>query len=100
MLVNATSIDFGICAAPTTTAERPQTTVLFFRDLLAPLRLPDRPLHMPWPPWDARHRGLATAGGSRAPAPRGAGAAARARARGALADGAARLGRRQPGLPV
>ena len=34
MLVNATSIDFVICAAPTTTAERPQTTVLFFRGLL------------------------------------------------------------------
>jgi hypothetical protein len=34
MLVNATSIDFVICAAPTTTAERPQTTVLFFSGLL------------------------------------------------------------------
>jgi hypothetical protein len=34
MLVNATSIDFVICAAPTTTVERPQTTVLFFRGLL------------------------------------------------------------------
>jgi hypothetical protein len=31
ILVNATSIDCGICAAPTTTAERPQTTVLFFQ---------------------------------------------------------------------
>jgi hypothetical protein len=31
MLVNATSIDFVIRAAPTTTVERPQTTVLFFR---------------------------------------------------------------------
>ena len=29
MLVNATSIDFVIWAAPTTTAEGPQTTVLF-----------------------------------------------------------------------
>jgi hypothetical protein len=35
MLVNATSIDFVICAAPTTTAERPQTTVLVFSGLLA-----------------------------------------------------------------
>src|ERR1044072_1650192 len=35
MLVNATSLDFVICGAATTTAERPQTTVLFFSGLLA-----------------------------------------------------------------